>query len=276
MGNIVGEDMPVPAEISGELKDLSAGTHHTFLVRPEGSTLVAGVVKSADGYQGHMGLGPIKSLEDCDDSQSEFCEATEGGGTNFLPISVVVDIDGDEVDAPPFQRAYAGVGASFDSDVMHSVLISKGGKVFITGSNSNYQLCLGEEYDNTDFVVDFHEVPGITNAAAAAVGEEFTLIMTDDGDVYGCGSNTNGQIGLGSDIEFSNTPTLIEGMGFIDNMSAGLSFSLFLDSASGSMWMTGSNSYGQQCFFDEGNPTMGATEVRSCASRSKLERGMYR
>ena len=38
----------------------------------------------------------------------------------------------------------------------------------------------------------FHEVPLISNMITAAVGDEFMLILTDDGKVYGCGSNSVG------------------------------------------------------------------------------------
>merc|ERR1711957_722607 len=206
------------------------------------------------------GLGPIKSLDECDDFETEFCEATDGGGTRFFAINVVINVDGGEVDAPPFQQAYAGV-EGVESEAMHAVLISRDGRVFITGSNIKGQLCLGAEYDSTDFVEDFHEVPGISNAREAAVGQEFTLIMTDDGDVYGCGSNELGQLGLGRDTEAANEPTQIQGLGFINSMSVGLSFALFLDKSEGIFWGTGSNSFGQQCFFTEGEPTRTVTEM---------------
>ena len=39
----------------------------------------------------------------------------------------------------------------------------------------------------------FNEVPGISNTIMDAFGDEFTLILTDDGKVYGC--NSVGQIG---------------------------------------------------------------------------------
>merc|ERR1712194_377815 len=146
VGNIVREDLSVPAEFSGtEIEDLSAGPQHTFLVRLDGRALVAGTVDSASGYQGHMGLGPVKSLDECDDYEAEFCEATGGNGTSFLPIDQVIYANGDRVDAPPFHQAYAGVGVSANSEAMHAVLISKDGRVFITGSNSKLQLCLGAE-----------------------------------------------------------------------------------------------------------------------------------
>ena len=177
-----------------------------------------------------------------------------------------MDAKGDKVEAPLFKRVFAGNGVPADSGGMHAVLISEDGKVYTTGINNKYQLCLGKKFDYEDkdydgFVDLFHEVPGMSNAKTAAVGDEFTLILTDDNEVYGCGSNEVGQIGQGVDVEYSQGPVQIDGLGNINDMAVGLRFAIFLDSKKGKLWATGSNLYGQQCFFDEGSPTNEVKEV---------------
>ena len=56
-------------------------------------------------------------------------------------------------------------------------------------------MCLGEGFDEVDFVDYFHEVPGINNAETAIVGGKFTMIRTIKTMVYSCGANQVGQIG---------------------------------------------------------------------------------
>lgn len=249
----------MPEEISGDVLDISAGSRHTFIIEMDGKAYATGFIESAAGYYGHMGLGPVKERQDCKKPNKEFC-VEAAGKMGLLQIAEVVDAKGKTVAAPPFKRAYGGVGVPADTGGMHAVLISEDGRVYISGNNNKYQLCLGDAFDEVDFVDTFHEVPGIKDAETAAVGDEFTLIRTSDDKVFGCGTNQVGQIGQG-DSEFSNEPVRIEGMGSVVDMSVGLRFSIFLDSK-GKVWGTGSNIYGQQCFYTEGAPTRNVAKVR--------------
>ena len=256
----------MPFEYQDEIRDISAGSRHSLLVRTDGKALSVGFVQSESGYKGHLGLGPVKNADDCKKPEKEFCVAA-AGVMEPLVIEKVVDAKGKLVDAPDFNRAFGGVGVEADSGGMHTVLISRDGKVYISGYNNKGQLCLGKDPSKEEFVNYFHEVPDIDNAKAAAVGNEFTLIMTGDGEVYGCGSNADGRIGQGIDLEFSTEPVPIEGMGKIDDMSAGLGFALFLDTSEGEVWGTGSNIYGQLCSFTEGTSTGTAEKVRLLAAK---------
>ena len=250
----------MPEEIPSSTADVSAGSRHTFIVHTDGKVFVTGFVESALGYYGHMGLGPVKTEEECEDSETEFC-VESAGMMGLIQITQVVNAEGEKVDAPIFKRAFGGVGTPADTGGMHSVLISEDGVVYITGNNNLHQLCLGEEFDNVDFVDYFHEVPGISDVETASIGDQFTLLKTVEEQVYGCGTNQVGQIGQ-DNAEFSNVPALIPGLPRIVDMATGLRFSIFLD-VKGKVWATGSNIYGQQCFYTEGTPTRTVTKVRS-------------
>jgi len=241
----------VPEEIEGEIRDISAGSRHTFLVQVDGTALATGFIQSESGYKGHLGLGPVKTEEECKDSEKEFC-VSAAGRMEAQPIEEVRNAKGKEEKAPDFELAIAGLGVEADSGGMHAVLVSKDGRVYISGSNTKGQLCLGKKFENVEYVDYFHEVPGIGNAKLAAIGNEFTLILTDDGEVYGCGSNADGRIGQGLELEFSNEPVPIENMGKIEDMAVGLGFAIFMDKKEGEVWGVGSNLYGQLCSFTKG------------------------
>jgi len=240
----------VPELVEGEVIDVSAGSRHTFLITGDGLSYAAGFVESGFSYRGHLGLGPV---QDCSGDKDKLCEYEN----DPLPVMKVVDTDGKRVDAPPFKRVYAGVGVPADSGEMHSVQIGVNGKVYTTGNNNKGQLCLGD-LENRDY---FHEVPRISNVVAAAVGLEFTLILLENGDVYGCGTNEVGQIGQGQDTVISQKPMQIEKLSNIDEISTGLSFAIFLDKDKSRVWGTGSNLYWQQCAGTSGIPFQSVREI---------------
>lgn len=253
----LGENMEEPLEIPAEIIDVSAGSRHTFLIQGDGTAVVGGFVESDFGYRGHMGVGKVSN---CEGDEDKLCE----GENAPLEITKVVDANGKLVDAPLFERAYAGVGIPADSGQMHAVLIAKNGKVYTTGNNNRGQLCLGmDPQDMTDRWLDrFHEVPLKSKAQAAAVGEDFTVILTEDGEVFGCGSNEVGQIGQGEDVDYLDKPTKIKGLEGIDDLSTGLSFAIFLDKDKSKIWGTGSNLYWQQCGDTGGKPYVEVREIK--------------
>lgn len=179
------------------------------------------------------------------------------GPNDFMKVRNVVNSDGETVPSPKFMKVYAGAGAPGDSRDMHSVIIDTRGNVYTTGNNAKGQLCLGD-FESRD---TFHQVTGLPfRAVAAAVGIDFTQILLADGKVFGCGSNENGELGLGRNINGTTTPDNRNGLTDIIDVSAGLSFSLYL-SRTGNVLGSGSNLFGQMCE-DTGGNTVDVPKVR--------------
>lgn len=218
--------------------DLSAGSRHIFIIDKKGEAQVSGFVESRSAYRGHLGI-----------------KGWVQGSNDFIPIEHVVVDNGTPltVPAPRFKRVFAGAGTPGDARAMHSILISEDGDVFTFGNNHRGQLCLGDQ-ENRDIP---HQVPGLPGpAAAAAVGLDFTLILLEDGQVFGCGSNQNGEIGQERKIHHSLDITPINmpnNTGLIVDVSTGWAYSLFQD-ADGQVFGTGSNLFSQMCKSTEGDP----------------------
>eukprot|EP00761_Pharyngomonas_kirbyi_P008258 gb/GECH01008269.1/.p1 GENE.gb/GECH01008269.1/~~gb/GECH01008269.1/.p1 ORF type:complete len:360 (+),score=48.00 gb/GECH01008269.1/:1-1080(+) len=87
----------------------------------------------------------------------------------------------------------------------HTVALTKEGECFSWGNSSHGQC--GHVAMNSQKAIKIEEMEGLV-VKSAACGAAHTLLMTDTGDLYGMGNNTNGQIGC----EFSSVvqPTLIE------------------------------------------------------------------
>lgn len=223
VGEIADGVLLVPTDANEIVLDASSGSGYALVVLSDGLAAAGGTVSNLDAYQGHLGLTEVAE-----------------GLNELAPITSFTDVNGNELAQPPMMsRVYAGVDLS-DSGLMHSIFIDENGNVYASGNNDRGQLCLGDtESRATPFQIDLPEP-----AVSAAVGGDFTLILTAGGKVYGCGSNENGQLGLG-DVTEALLPNAGNDLEDVDSVSAGLNFALFKTKAG--LFVTGDNTYGQLC-----------------------------
>lgn len=117
--------------------------------------------------------------------------------------------------------------------------------VYATGSNSEGQC----GFKGVDFVTHFRQLqfPGPTpRFVQVACGNNFTFLLTDTCDVWSFGHNHHGQLGLGTQSEIINTPSLVNCLNGlpITSIAAGLGHSLALTST-GLVYACGRNDKGQ-------------------------------
>ncbi|XP_015194184.2 secretion-regulating guanine nucleotide exchange factor isoform X2 [Lepisosteus oculatus] len=107
----------------------------------------------------------------------------------------------------------------------HSVLLTGAGQLLVCGQNHSGQLGLG----HTREVTTFHLCPGPGGQAVeqVACGWDFTLLLTDRGTLYSCGSNAFGQLGVGRPLADSAEPLHIQSLSErVVGLAAGLRHAL--------------------------------------------------
>lgn len=121
---------------------------------------------------------------------------------------------------------------------IHTVWVTTDGILRGIGSNFSGQLGTGQSGTNGQV---HNTVVIMTDVAKGVAGGSMTLILKNDGSLWGTGRNTYGQLGLGHQDSVS-TPTRITD-GVVD-VVAGSGSVLFLKT-DGSLWGMGNNSWGQ-------------------------------
>lgn len=225
IGEDIDDDLLVPADAQEIVMDVSVGTDYTLIVLSDGSAIVAGYIAEPDEYQGHFACG---------------CTELSPGLNPQIDILEVRDLNQDLVSAPEFKKVFAGVESFEGSGRMHSVFIDVDGNVYAAGNNDKGQLCLDDvEYRIYPSQI---ELPGDEKAVSAAVGGEFTFILSDAGKLYGCGSNELGQLGLGPDVLETLLPDDGNGLTGVLSVSAGRDFALIR--TEDGLYVMGDNTFG--------------------------------
>ena len=144
-------------------------------------------------------------------------------------------------------------------------MLKKDGTVWGTGVNTFGQL--GIDMNNNTMQTTFVQavfMHGIAKAVAA--GSEHSLVLTQNGNVYSAGSNVDGQLGDGSNIDSDSfVQVMISSFLKIIAISAGGKHSMVM-LRGGSVWVTGCNSHGQ---LGDGSLTSTSTFVRVIKDRAK-------
>jgi alpha-tubulin suppressor-like RCC1 family protein len=125
----------------------------------------------------------------------------------------------------------------------HSLTLNTQGQVFSCGYNEVGQLGLGDILVKTVFtlITISHDSPVFIRTISA--GDNSSLLLSSDGQVFAFGHNLYGQLGL-SEAGSILTPTIIPNLSDIIDISTGGEHSLFLDSQ-GRIWGCGRGSHGR-------------------------------
>ncbi|XP_070347409.1 secretion-regulating guanine nucleotide exchange factor isoform X27 [Equus asinus] len=125
----------------------------------------------------------------------------------------------------------------------HSAVVTDGGSLFVCGLNKDGQLGLG----HTEDVLYFTPCRSLLGCPIqqVACGWDFTIILTGNGQLLSCGSNSFGQLGVPHGPRRCVVPQAIEPLREkVVSIAAGLRHALAATDA-GELYVWGSNKHGQ-------------------------------
>ena len=131
----------------------------------------------------------------------------------------------------------------------HSLGIAEDGSLWSWGSNSRGQLGQGE---GVPFLTQPTQILDTHSFVQISAGDQFSLALDSNGDVWSFGNGEYGRLGLGEGVRHRFRPTRIESLSNIKSISAGVYFGMVLNHF-GSLWSFGYNEDGELGLGDNTN-----------------------
>jgi alpha-tubulin suppressor-like RCC1 family protein len=269
LGDGTGTDRHTPVRVASGLANISqvaAGNYHSLFLLANGEAYGAGwnergrlgdgtwtnrhtPVRVASGLTGisQVAGGGSHSLfllangEAYGAGQNRYGELGDGTTTDrHTPVRVASGLTG--------ISQVAGGGS-------HSLFLLANGEAYGAGSNYDGQLGDGT---TTDRHTPVRVASGLKGISQVAGGGSHSLFLLANGEAYGAGQNTRGQLGDGTTTERHTPVRVASGLTNISQVAAGGDHSLFL-LANGEAYGAGWNRYGQ---LGDGTTTARYTPVR--------------
>ena len=207
-------DSPAVASQARAGEKVAVGQAHSLAVNSEGQVFAWG-----DNDDGQLGDG------------------TKTGQLSPIPVTTSGVLAGQSI-------------SSVAAGERHSVALSSTGEIYTWGENFQGQLGDGTRTEDRTVPVQLTRSEAIAGVSFSAIsaGEEHTLALSDDGRVFGWGSNSNGQLGDGTTTR-RTTAVAVTTSGVLDGVTivaiaAGYLHSLAL-SSDGRVFSWGGNAEGQ-------------------------------
>ncbi|KAL7484691.1 hypothetical protein ACHAW6_010321 [Cyclotella cf. meneghiniana] len=229
--------LPMLVDAPDDVVAVSAGLVHSALLAADGIVWTAG---RADDEASGLGRAIDVVV----------------AGAAFLPVTTVDSATG----PPKFTQVFASK--------YYTVAVDEEGRVWSTGNNYYGQLCRNDTSNRERFAaipLEFYNASegdgNGTRIANVALGEAHTLLLREDGAVFGCGWNAYGQLGLGNDTMVTSNgsgvllPTRIAINETVVGIAAGRGSSYFLTETN-NVYVVGTNYDGQLCLGDRADRTL--------------------
>ena len=271
-----------------KIVSVAAGDTHTVLLDSKGNVWTAGWNNC-----GQLGR------ETNSDIDSTFKQVTVGNGVKIKAIAaggshtVLLDEDSNVWTAgwnnrgqlgitggntSTFKQVTVGNGVKIKAIAAgsaHTVLLDEDGNVWTAGSNSYGQIGIAVGYTST-FTQVTNGISGVKITAIAA-GEQHTVLLDANGNVWTAGSNFYGQLGRdenkGAFISNSTFKQVTDGIGIIVIAANGW-HTVLLD-ANGNVWTAGWNEHGQLGRTDSNASTFTQVTVGDGVKIKAIAAGSY-
>ena len=270
-----------PGEINEPVRTVkvAAGSQHTVLLKSDGTVWVAG--RNNYGQLGLSGMWSRYGFTQVPDVSGIVDVSAGDYHTVLLKNDGTVWVTGANgsgrlgLGYPDGEHfgfvqvpGLAGV-VSVGAGSSHTVVLKRDGMVWGTGDNGSSQLGMGDG-EVFDGVTSFTALPGISSGKRILAGGYYTLVLKDDGTLWGTGSNSSGQLGLGETPthQYTFIPLSITD---IKDISAGL-FHTVMVKNDGTVWAAGENDRGQLGLGDNVNRSI-FTEVSGITGVDKVATG---
>ena len=231
------------------VKQIAGGDVHSCAIRGDDTVLTWG-----DNFEGQLGDASVADrtkpsfLTEVYDVKSIFCgkeftlalkeDGTVWGWGNNTdgPLGGLTDKN---VKTPAMIPGLSNISAIYGGHY-HSFAVDNTGQLWSWGKNDRGQLGHGARSDNPKVP---EVVSGVNNVVSCAGGDNFSLILTSEGNIYGMGDNTYGQLGS-TTTEFVAIPTQITAIGSVAEIAVGANHCL-ARTTDGKVWAWGYNYNGQ-------------------------------
>lgn len=131
----------------------------------------------------------------------------------------------------------------FSDGWAHDTLVTKEGRLYLRGDNTMNQLGLAHVNDHGSAVF-VHASPSDIPLLDVVCGTYQTFSITINGDLFACGDNTFGELGLGNTADRIQSHTRVTGLPPLCRVVCGYRFTFAID-IYGRLWATGCNTKGQ-------------------------------
>jgi alpha-tubulin suppressor-like RCC1 family protein len=248
----------VTKNVNNDVKQIACGSNYSFILKNNGSLWSCG-----GGDEGELGLGNTTSkttfTQVTTNINNDVKQIASGYGHTFilkndgslwccgLNVSGQLGL-GDTNSRNTFTKVTKNVNNDVKQVICgyyHTFIIKNDGSLWSCGSGTYGQLGLGSTGDKYTFTKVTTNVNN--DIKQIACGVYHTLIIKNDGSLWACGTNGNGQLGLGdtntnSRNTFTQVTTNVKSN--VKQVVCG-SYYTFIIQNDGSLWSCGSGMYGQ-------------------------------